>query len=114
VLALEWFARAYVFVFRGTPLLVQIFLIYYGLGQFAAVRHSFLWPLLREPYWCAVLALTMNTAAYASEIIRGGLLSVPLARSRRRAHAACRGSCSSAASCCRWQSARRCPATATR
>jgi octopine/nopaline transport system permease protein len=77
VLALEWFARAYVFVFRGTPLLVQIFLIYYGLGQFAAVRHSFLWPLLREAYWCAVLALTMNTAAYASEIIRGGLQSVP-------------------------------------
>ena len=44
----------YVFVFRGTPLLVQIFLIYYGLGQFRAVRHSFLWPMLREPYWCAV------------------------------------------------------------
>lgn len=77
IIALEWLARTYVFVFRGTPLLVQIFLIYYGLGQFPAIRHSFLWPLLREPYWCAVLALTMNTAAYASEIIRGGLLSVP-------------------------------------
>lgn len=75
--ALEWFARSYVFVFRGTPLLVQIFLLYYGLGQFPAVRHSIFWPFLREPYWCAVLALTMNTAAYASEIIRGGLLSVP-------------------------------------
>jgi octopine/nopaline transport system permease protein len=74
---LEWFARAYVFVFRGTPLLVQIFLIYYGLGQFPEVRHSIFWPLLREPYWCAVIALTMNTAAYASEIIRGGLQSVP-------------------------------------
>jgi octopine/nopaline transport system permease protein len=74
---LEWFARAYVFVFRGTPLLVQIFLLYYGLSQFPAVRHSVFWPFLREPYWCAVLALTMNTAAYASEIIRGGLLSVP-------------------------------------
>ncbi|TCU06802.1 ABC transporter permease [Rhizobium sullae] len=77
ILVLDWFARFYVFVFRGTPLLVQIFLIYYGLGQFPAVRHSLLWPLLREPYWCAVLALTLNTAAYASEIIRGGLLSVP-------------------------------------
>ncbi|MFA6155164.1 ABC transporter permease [Mesorhizobium sp.] len=75
-LVLDWFARFYVFVFRGTPLLVQIFLIYYGLGQFPAVRHSLLWPLLREPYWCAVLALTLNTAAYAGEIIRGGLLSV--------------------------------------
>lgn len=77
IVVLDWFARIYVFVFRGTPLLVQIFLIYYGLSQFPAVRHSFLWPVLREPYWCAVLALMLNTAAYASEIIRGGLLSVP-------------------------------------
>ena len=75
--ALDLFARGYVFVFRGTPLLVQIFLIYYGLGQFAEIRGSFLWPFLREPFWCAVLALTLNTAAYGSEIIRGGLLSVP-------------------------------------
>lgn len=77
IAVLDWFARLYVFVFRGTPLLVQIFLIYYGLGQFPAIRHSIFWPFLREPYWCAVLALTLNTAAYASEIIRGGLLSVP-------------------------------------
>lgn len=74
---LRWLAQAYVFVFRGTPLLVQIFIIYYGLSQFPAIRHSLLWPILREPYWCAVLALALNTAAYASEIIRGGLLSVP-------------------------------------
>jgi octopine/nopaline transport system permease protein len=73
---LAWFARTYVFIFRGTPLLVQIFLIYYGLGQFPAVRHSFLWPFLREPYWCAILALTLNTGAYGSEIIRGGLMAV--------------------------------------
>ncbi len=77
IVVLDWFARLYVFVFRGTPLLVQIFLIYYGLGQFPAIRHSIVWPFLRDPYWCAVLALTLNTAAYASEIIRGGLLSVP-------------------------------------
>ncbi|MDQ0559113.1 octopine/nopaline transport system permease protein [Rhizobium mesoamericanum] len=77
IAVLDWFARLYVFVFRGTPLLVQIFLIYYGLGQFPAIRHSIFWPFLRDPYWCAVLALTLNTAAYASEIIRGGLLSVP-------------------------------------
>lgn len=70
-------AAGYVFVFRGTPLLVQIFLIYYGLGQFAAIRESPLWPFLREPWWCAVLALTLNTAAYGSEIIRGGIRSVP-------------------------------------
>ncbi len=73
---LSYPAQGYVFVFRGTPLLVQIFLIYYGLGQFPEVRQSFLWPLLREPYWCALLALTLNTAAYSSEIIRGGILSV--------------------------------------
>lgn len=73
----EWPARAYIFAFRGTPLLVQLFLIYYGLGQFPAIRHSIFWPYLREPYFCAVLALTLNTGAYASEIIRGGLLSVP-------------------------------------
>ncbi len=75
--AFDGIARAYVFVFRGTPLLVQIFLIYYGLGQFPAIRESFAWPFLRQPYWCALLALTLNTAAYSSEIIRGGILSVP-------------------------------------
>jgi octopine/nopaline transport system permease protein len=77
VALLDWIARLYLFVFRGSPLLVQIFLIYYGLGQFAWIRASVLWPFLREPFWCAVLALTLNTAAYASEIFRGGLLSVP-------------------------------------
>jgi octopine/nopaline transport system permease protein len=75
--AFDWAARAYVFVFRGSPLLVQIFLIYYGLGQFVWIRSGPLWTFLRDPFWCAVLALTLNTAAYASEIIRGGLLSVP-------------------------------------
>lgn len=71
--------RAYVFVFRGSPLLVQIFLIYYGLGQF---RHGLqdlgVWWFFREPYWCAVLALTLNTAAYCSEIFRGGLQAVSM------------------------------------
>lgn len=69
-------AYAYVFVFRGTPLLVQIFLIYFGIGQFPAIRESFLWPILREPYWCAIIALSLNSAAYASEIVRGGLQAV--------------------------------------
>jgi len=78
VAALDWTARAYVFVFRGTPLLVQIFLIYYGLGQFRPTLQAWgLWGFFREPHWCAVLALTLNTAAYASEIIRGGLQAVP-------------------------------------
>lgn len=68
---------AYVFLFRSTPLLVQIFLIYYGLGQFAGIRESFLWPVLREAYWCAIIALTLNTAAYTGEIMRGGIQAVP-------------------------------------
>ncbi len=71
------FVRFYVFALRGTPLLLQIFLIYYGLGQFDWVRESVLWPFLRQPFWCAILALSINTAAYGSEIIRGGLQSVP-------------------------------------
>jgi octopine/nopaline transport system permease protein len=75
--ALDLVARAYVFVFRGTPLAIQMFLIYFGLAQFPEIRGSFLWPYLREPFWCAILALTANTAAYGSEIVRGGLLSVP-------------------------------------
>ncbi len=67
----------YVFVFRGSPLLLQMFFIYYGLGQFAAVRDSFAWPALRDPTFCAILSLALNTAAYTSEILRGGLASVP-------------------------------------
>ncbi len=74
---LRMLVRTYVFAFRSTPLLVQLFLFYYGLGQFAAIRTSLAWPILREPYWCAIIALTLNTAAYGSEIIRGGLQSVP-------------------------------------
>ena len=75
---LDALARGYIFVFRGTPLLVQLYIIYYGLSQFPELRRSFLWPFLREPYWCASLALCLNTAAYSAEIIRGGVISVPL------------------------------------
>ncbi|MEM1400480.1 MAG: ABC transporter permease [Pseudomonadota bacterium] len=70
-------AYRFVYVFRGTPLLVQIFLIYYGLAQFEAVRDSVAWVVLREPYWCAIIALSLNSAAYGSEIVRGSILSVP-------------------------------------
>lgn len=78
IFLLEWISRTYVFLVRGTPLLAQLFLVYYGLGQFYGVRHSVFWPLLREPYWCAVITLSLNLAAYSAEIFRGGLLSVPL------------------------------------
>ncbi|MAM09473.1 MAG: ABC transporter permease [Rhizobiaceae bacterium] len=70
-------AGTYVFIFRGTPLLVQLFMIYFGLAQFEFIRSSFLWPLLREPYWCGLIALMLNDAAYTSEILRGGLRAVP-------------------------------------
>lgn len=74
---LDRFARAYVFVFRGSPLLVQMFLLYYGLGQFAGVRHSFAWPVLRDAFSCAVISLALCTAAYTTEIFRGALSAVP-------------------------------------
>lgn len=73
-----WVAQFYVFVFRGTPLLVQMFVIYYGLGQFRPTLQTWgLWVFFREPYWCAIFALSLNTAAYGSEILRGGLQAVP-------------------------------------
>lgn len=78
---LDWIARAYVFVFRGTPLLVQLFLIYYGLGQFRPFLQELdIWWFFRSPYYCVLLALAMNTAAYGAEIVRGGLQSVPAAQ----------------------------------
>lgn len=72
------FSRAYVFVFRGSPLLVQLFLIYYGVGQFQAVRESLLWPVLADPFYCAVIGLALCTAGYTAEIFRGGVLAVPV------------------------------------
>lgn len=68
---------AYIFFFRGTPLLVQIFLVYYGASQFDAVRESFLWPILKEPFWCAIIAFTLNTSAYTAEIFRGAIQAIP-------------------------------------
>jgi len=74
---LSGFARAYIFVFRGSPLLIQMFLVFYGLGQFGVIRYSFLWPFLREPMVCAVLSLALCTAGYTAEIFRGGIRAVP-------------------------------------
>lgn len=77
--AISGFARGYSAVFRGTPLIVQLFLIYYGLGQFAFVQqNAVLWWVISEGSRCAVLAMALNTAAYTSEILRGGLQSVPI------------------------------------
>jgi len=73
---LRQIAVLYVSLFRGTPLLVQLFAIYFGLGQFEVIRESFAWPLLREAWFCAFLTLGLNSAAFTSEIMRGGLLGL--------------------------------------
>ncbi|MBY4678643.1 ABC transporter permease [Marinobacterium arenosum] len=67
----------YIFFFRGTPLLVQIFLIYYGASQFEFIKESFLWPVLKQPYWCAIIAFSLNTAAYSAELFRGAIQAIP-------------------------------------
>lgn len=77
VAAARWFAYIFVFVFRGAPLLVLLYLIYYGIPQFDWIRQSALWPLLREPYVCAVLALSLNSAGYLTEILAGAIRAVP-------------------------------------
>lgn len=69
-------SMVYIYVFRGTPILVQIFIIYNGLPQFEFIRESIMWPILKEPFGCAIVALSMNTGAYVSEILRGGVLGV--------------------------------------
>lgn len=95
----HWYVRAlpygYIFFFRGTPLLVQLFLLYYGLSQFESVRESAIWAGttlnlsisgwshelaikgLRDPFTCAVVTMTLHTAAYIAEIIRGAIQAVP-------------------------------------
>lgn len=70
-------AYTYIYFFRGTPLLIQLFLIYYGLGQFEAVRNSPAWSVLGSAEWCGFIGLTLNTSAYIAEILRGGILGVP-------------------------------------
>jgi arginine/ornithine transport system permease protein len=65
--------RAFVYFFRGTPLLVQMFIIYYGFGQFDLFKESIFWPLFREAYFCALFAFTLNTCAYTIEIFRGAI-----------------------------------------
>jgi len=70
------FAYAYSYVFRGTPLLVQIFIIYYGLGQIEYFRSTFLWVIFKEPYWCAIIAFSLNTGAYTSEILRSAFQTI--------------------------------------
>ena len=70
------FAYGYSYVFRGTPLLVQIFIIYFGLGNIEYFRSTFLWTVFKEPYWCAIIAFALNTGAYTSEILRSAFETI--------------------------------------
>jgi len=73
---LNRFSYFYSYIFRGTPLLVQIFIIYFGLGQIEFLRSSFLWIILKEPFWCAIIAFSLNTGAYTSEILRSAFETI--------------------------------------
>ncbi|MDP5292317.1 ABC transporter permease [Oceanimonas sp. CHS3-5] len=70
-------AWAYIYFFRGTPLLVQLFLIYYGAGQWQWLKDSAAWEWFSQAWFCAVLAFTLNTSAYTAEIIRGAINAMP-------------------------------------
>ena len=75
-LIINKFAYGYSYLFRGTPLLVQIFIIYFGLGQIEYLRSTILWVILKEPYWCAIIAFALNTGAYTSEILRSAFQTI--------------------------------------
>ncbi len=72
------FSYGFSYVFRGTPLLVQIFIIYFGLGQIEYLRSTILWSILKEPYWCAIIAFSLNTGAYTSEILRSAFQTIKI------------------------------------
>lgn len=74
---LTWPIGLYVFSVRGTPLLIQFFLIYFGSSQLLFIRDSFLWGVLQKPFFCAVLALSLNSAAYTTVLLRGAMRAVP-------------------------------------
>lgn len=84
-LLLQRLAAGYVYFFRGSPLLAQLFLLYYGLGSFKSFWQGVgLWWFFREAWFCTLLAFTLNTAAYQAEIFRGSLMAVARASMRRR------------------------------
>ena len=70
-------AWLYTYVIRGTPMLVQLYLLYYGLAQFEAVRESFMWPYLSNATFCACLAFAINTSGYSAEILAGSIKATP-------------------------------------
>ncbi|WP_417696977.1 ABC transporter permease [Psychromonas sp.] len=70
-------SNSFVFVERGSPLLIQLFIIYYGLASVNFIQESFLWPVLSEPMYAAILAIGLNSAAYTSEVLRGAIKDIP-------------------------------------
>ena len=68
---ISFLPKAYIYFFRGTPLIVQMYMIYHGMGQFELVHESFLWTIFKEAYACALIAFALNTAGYTGEILRG-------------------------------------------
>ena len=68
--------HCYIYVMRGTPLLVQLFFVYYGLAQFEFIRHSWAWQFLRSPYFCALFTFSIHTAAYSANILRGAIQGI--------------------------------------
>ena len=68
----------FTYLFRGTPLLIQLYIIYYGIAQIPGIQETFWWTIFREPFYPALLAFTLNTAAYTTEIIRGAIIATPM------------------------------------
>ncbi|MFL2660219.1 MAG: ABC transporter permease [Alphaproteobacteria bacterium] len=81
LMLVRFFANSYIYYFRGTPLLIQIYLMYFGFGYWLSmqenIKQSIFWDIISEPYWYAVSALMFNTAGYTAEILRGAILSIP-------------------------------------
>ena len=67
----------FIYLVRGTPLLVQLYVLYYGFSQFDFIRESVAWSILREPWWCALISFTIGTSAYTAEILRGAIEATP-------------------------------------
>lgn len=105
---------AYIFFFRGTPLLVQLFLVYYGLAQFDVVRQGPLWPYLRDPFWCAVVTMTLHTAAYIAESCAAPFRPCRSVKSRLRGRWACRNGKHCSTSSCPARHVSACLPTATK
>lgn len=74
---LSQIAGFYIYLFRGTPLLIQTYLIYFGLAEFPAIRESILWPIFREAWWCVLISFSINTSAYMAAILAGAIKGVP-------------------------------------